>query len=206
MNKKKIIATGAVVAALTLGVLGFTNSDLLNKETETQTAFKTVTLALKSSGIGFDEELKDENFLIYCDFDNGLQVSEYTNRSKKIIDGEILAEEMVERNIQYAVIGNEYYTENGENLIEVIAQRTYDATKVERKDGTCFYMATWGGVVEGDKAKVTQKMYIVEEENLTLPPGYELVSIEGIIPTKSFSELENKDVYSQGKENILTLK
>jgi hypothetical protein len=67
-------------------------------------------------------------------------------------------------------------------------------------------MATWGGVVEGDKAKVTQKMYIVEEENLTLPPGYELVSIEGIIPTKSFSELENKDVYSQGKENILTLK
>lgn len=206
MNKKKIIATGAIVAVLGASILGLANNNFKKQEEPNITAFKVVSLSLYSTGLAFDKEINSENVQIYCDFDEGLTYTDYTKKTNKIIDGEHLTEELVERDIVYSIIGGEYYTKNGENLIEATVERKYAATKAEREDGTYFYMAPWGGTVVGDQVIYQQKMYLLESEEMSLPIGYTLISIDNIIPTKSYNLLNNKDLCNEGKETNLILK
>ncbi len=210
MNKKKLIATGAILVMTSLGVLGALGAKEAIQEKQLQTnpesiAYQLVSLSVYGSGITMDYELKSDDVQLYCNFESGLEYTGWLDKEKKLIDGEYLVEELSERDIEYAIIDGEYFTENGENLVEVIAEKVYPASKVEREDGTFFYTAPYGGVLEGDKVRLTSKLYVLEQEEMKLPVGYTLVSIENIISTKPFSDLNGKDLYSEGKDGV-TLK
>lgn len=210
INLKKLMATGAIIAVLGASALAaptimFEIEKAQAKQDPAIVSYQVVTLALYSSGLSLPDEPSDD-IQIYCDFEKGLEYTGWLDKESKIVDGSHLAEELTERNIVYAIIDDEYYTENGTNLIQVTAQKTYPATKVEREDGTYFYMATYGGNLEGDKATITETLYILESEEMTLPSGYTLVSIDDIIPTSPYSALAGKTLYSEGKEEGVTLK
>ena len=211
MNKKKILVTGAILAVTTLSIIGgigaksaIEEHQLLNDPDKV--AFQLVSLSVYGSGITMDYELESDDIQLYCDFESGLEYTGWLDKERKLVSGEYIAEELTERDMKYAIIDGEYYTENGANLLEIIAEKIYPASKVVREDGTFFYTAPYGGVLVGDQVKLTSKLYILEQENMELPVCYTLKSVENIIPTKAYSELNGKDLYSEGKTDGITLK
>lgn len=214
MNKKtiiKIVAAVVVVVAVIIAVsfvvpsIQFEMEKKKAKENPSSVAYQVVTLAIYSSGLSLPEESKDD-VQIYCDFNRGLEYTDWLDNEAEILEGSYLAEELTERNIVYAIIDGEYYTENGDNLSKVTAEKIYDATKVEREDGTYFYMASYGGELVDDKAILTEVLYVLEGSEKTLPSDYTLISIDGTVPTKAYSELEGKTLCSKGNQEGVILK
>ncbi len=137
-----------------------------------------------------------------CNFDS-FKGSENT----KMADCDYLIEELKKRGIQYLLYDGQYYTENGENLLSITTERIGDALPTTLSDGSIIYTSPYGGIVRGDKVYYYQEnMLIIESEDMRLPHGYNFVSVNDIIATRPYSDLSNKNVYTEGEEHKIVLK
>lgn len=205
--KNKLATTGAIITVAGLCIGGFfLNKDKIElyklQNNPAALSDKVVSMSMYSSGILFPNE-HDGNISKYCDFEQGLRFTEWMKKSCKIIDGEYLSNELEKRKVDYAIIDDQFYTKNGENLVAVTAEKIYDAEKIDEGNGKFHYLALYGGTLDGDKAILRETLYILENSDLQLPAGYTLISVDEIISTKTYSELDGKDICSEGKEIIL---
>lgn len=203
----KNIATGALLAALATTSVWTINKAIEEKRLEYYDVGEAIVWSsrydLRDNTF---QPILNENDITYCNFDIGLKHFIEQKDNKKIIGVSYIIDELIKQNVDYAIIKNEFYTQNGENLVKVTVEYTYPATKTECEDGTIKYSAPNGGTLIGDKAIIQKSIYILEQDEMVLPVGCQLISIDEIIPTKPYSELQNKNIYSEHTDEGYTYK
>lgn len=187
-----------------------------------RTATQYISLASYISGYNNYDTFQEISDYAGCNFDNinhnaiiQQRLDYYTenNSNEFVIDGDDLISGLKSTDSDFLLLEGQYYTENGDNLTEIIVEKYLGETKEETlSNGTIVRSAEFSvpnnAIWRGNKIYIRATILVPAKEEIELPPNYTLVEIGKTIETKPYSKLRNKEIHSEyeTEEYILKLK